>query len=212
MKKGSLFVVSAPSGCGKGTILGEVFKENNAYYSVSCTTRSPREGEKDGVHYHFITKETFKDLISDDGFLEYAQYSDNFYGTPKAPVVEKLSQGIDVILEIEPQGAFQVKKSCDFANLIFILPPSVGELKRRLNKRGTEKQEVIQKRVDAAAKEIEASVDYDFVIMNDDLDPAIADFKSIIEYVKSGNAKENSKFSPKNENIKQMIKGVLENA
>ena len=155
INKGKLYVVSAPSGCGKGTILSEVLKNNdNLFYSVSATTRCPRDGEEDGVNYYFLSVEDFKKQIENGGMLEYAQFCDNYYGTPKQKVLDKLNKGIDVILEIETNGAMQIKKAMSEAILIFILPPSVSELRRRLNKRGTEKQDIIDKRVNEAEAEI----------------------------------------------------------
>ena len=202
MNKGKLFVVSAPSGCGKGTILSEVLKKNkNLFYSVSATTRTPRDGEIDGVNYYFLSKEEFKSKIDNGSMIEYAQYCDNFYGTPKEKVVEKLEQGIDVILEIETNGAMQVKRAMPEAVLIFILPPSVFELRRRLNKRGTEEQDVIDKRVKEAEDEILKAHNYDYIIMNDELDKAIEDFEAILMA---------SKLTY--ENNKNMIEEVLKNA
>ena len=202
MNKGKLFVVSAPSGCGKGTILAEVLKNNqNLFYSVSATTRSPREGEIDGVNYYFLTESEFKHEIDNDGMLEYAEFCGNFYGTPKKKVIDKLEQGIDVILEIETIGAMQIKKAMDDAILIFILPPSVYELRRRLNKRGTEEQDVIDKRLKEAVDEIQRAHNYDYVMMNDELDKAIEDFESILKASKLTN-----------ENNKNMIEEVLKNA
>ena len=202
MNKGKLFVVSAPSGCGKGTILFEVLNNNkNLFYSVSATTRAPREGEIDGVNYYFLSKDEFKREINNGGMLEYAQYCDNFYGTPKKKVVEKLEQGIDVILEIETNGAMQVKGVMPEAVLIFILPPSVLELRRRLNKRGTEEESVIEKRVKEAKDEIRRAFNYDYIIMNDELDKAIEDFEAVLKA---------SKLTK--ENNKNMIEEVLKNA
>ena len=202
MNKGKLFVVSAPSGCGKGTILLEVLNKNkNLFYSVSATTRTPREGEIDGVNYYFLSKDEFKREIDNGGMLEYAQYCDNFYGTPKKKVVEKLEQGIDVILEIETKGAMQVKGVMPEAVLIFILPPSVLELRRRLNKRGTEEESVIEKRVKEAEDEIRRAFNYDYIIMNDELDKAIEDFEAVLKA---------SKLTK--ENNKNMIEEVLKNA
>ena len=202
MNKGKLFVVSAPSGCGKGTILFEVLNKNkNLFYSVSATTRAPREGEIDGVNYYFLSKDEFKMEIDNGGMLEYAQYCDNFYGTPKKKVVEKLEQGIDVILEIETKGAMQVKGVMPEAVLIFILPPSVLELRRRLNKRGTEEESVIEKRVKEAEDEIRRAFNYDYIIMNDELDKAIEDFEAVLKA---------SKLTK--ENNKNMIEEVLRNA
>lgn len=181
MSRGLLIVVSAPSGCGKGTILEQVRKRHEFYYSVSATTRAPREGEKDGVSYHFMTKEGFEKLVSDNGVLEYASYCDNYYGTPRGPVEEMLAAGKDVVLEIEVKGAMQVKEKCPEAVLIFILPPSVDTLRHRLNKRKTETEEVIEKRVAEAAGEIAQSVNYDYVVVNDDLDEAVENFLTVIK-------------------------------
>lgn len=180
MNRGLLFVVSAPSGCGKGTILSEVLKDDKFFYSVSSTTRSPRDGEIDGVNYNFKTCEQFEQLIASDGMLEYARYCDNYYGTEKAPVEKKRLEGKNVILEIEVQGAMQVKKNCPEAILIFILPPSVSELERRLRKRGTETDEVIAQRVSKAAEEITQAKKYDYIVVNAALEKAVEDFKAII--------------------------------
>lgn len=181
MGKGLLIVVSAPSGCGKGTILSEVLKNDSFFYSVSATTRAPREGEVNGVNYHFLTKEKFEELIASDGMLEYAQYCGNYYGTPRKAVFDKLEEGKDVILEIEVQGAMKIKERCPEAMFVFILPPSLGTLKERLLKRGTETMEVIEKRVGEAAREIEAAYKYDYVIVNDDLQTAVDDFITAVK-------------------------------
>lgn len=180
MSKGLLLVVSAPSGCGKGTILAEILQDPNYYYSISATTRAPREGEQDGVNYHFITKAEFETRISRNGMLEHASYCDNYYGTPRKEVEEMLESGRDVILEIEVQGAMQIKKVCPEAVFIFIAPPSIGELERRLKKRGTETEEVIMQRVSEAAGEIRFADQYNYVVVNGDLDQAIADFKTVV--------------------------------
>ena len=201
-ERGTLFVISAPSGCGKGTILEEVFKRvDNLFFSVSATTRSPRPGEIDGVNYYFKTVDEFKEMVDNDGVLEYAQFCGNYYGTPKAAVLEKLSQGIDVVLEIETQGAMNIKKSYPEAVLIFILPPSVKELERRLKNRGTETDEVIAKRVGEASGEINKAYNYDFVLVNDELELAIENF---IHILKSHRFKIN--------NNKNTIDEVLKNA
>ncbi len=201
MNKGLLFVVSAPSGCGKGTILAEILKDEKFYYSVSSTTRAPREGEIDGVSYNFLTNEQFKKLIDSDGMLEYAQYCDNYYGTPKEMVEQKRLEGKNVILEIEVQGAMQVKKNCSDAILIFVMPPSVSELERRLKKRGTEADEVIAKRVSKAVEEIPFAHQYDYAVVNGELEKAIEDFKSIVS------AEEHKAVY-----VKDFINEVLENA
>lgn len=206
-----LIVVSAPSGCGKGTILREVFKNREVYYSVSCTTRPPRVEDKEGVTYYFLTAEEFEKKIEEKGFFEYAKFSDNYYGTPVEPVEENLAAGRDVVLEIETQGAFQVKKLRPDAVLIFILPPAIRELDRRLRKRNTETEEVILKRVSQAEGEIEKACKYDFVIMNDELETAIEDFNTVLNAVKN-NDDSADRFRPENTDIKNMIRGVLDNA
>lgn len=178
--KGLLLVVSAPSGCGKGTILGEILKDDSFYYSISATTRAPREGEQDGVNYHFITKEEFKQRIAQGGMLEYAQYCGNYYGTPKKEVEQMRDAGRDVILEIEVEGAMKVRVLCPDAVFLFIAPPSVEELRRRLNKRGTEAAEVIEERVSQAARELSYADRYDYIIVNGELEKAIQDFRTVV--------------------------------
>lgn len=209
--KAKLFVVSAPSGCGKGTILAEVFKEREVYYSVSCTTRKPREGEENGVQYFFVDNEKFDKMIEQGEFLEYAKFASNSYGTPVAPVKEHLEKGVDVVLEIETKGAFQVKKAMPDAVLVFILPPSVKELDRRLHKRATETDEVIAERISQAVGEIEKSYEYDYVIMNDELETAVDDFNAVFESAKRED-KAADRFRPDDENTKNMIDEVLKNA
>ena len=209
--KAKLFVVSAPSGCGKGTILAEVFKEKEVYYSVSCTTRKARDGEVDGVHYNFIDDKKFEEMIKNNEFLEYAGFVGNYYGTPKAKVEEMLDKGIDVILEIETQGAFQVKEAMPDSVLLFILPPSVKEIERRLNKRGTESQDVIAKRVSQAKGEIEKAYKYDYVIMNDALEDAVQDFNTVFESAKNDDSNADI-FKASNRNTIKMIDEVLKNA
>jgi len=201
LNRGLLIVVSAPSGCGKGTLLAEILKDKDYYYSVSATTRSPREGEVDGFNYHFATREEFEDLIKSDGMLEYAQYCGNYYGTPKKEVEKKLSEGKNVILEIEVQGAMQVKEIAPEGVFVFILPPSVSELKKRLLKRGTEEISLIEKRVSEAVGEIKYAEKYDYVIVNDDLSKAVDDFKTVISAEKM-----------RTKNSKEIIDEVLKNA
>ena len=202
MNKGMLYVVSAPSGCGKGTILTEVFKNcKNVFYSISATTRAPREGEVDGVNYYFITRDEFEALIESGGMLEYAEYCGNMYGTPLKKVEEKLEAGFDVILEIETRGAKLVKEKMPEATPIFILPPSVKELRRRLLKRGTESADVIEKRVSEAEREIREAYNYDYVMVNGELSVAISDFTAIIMAAKLEKSK-----------TKKLIDEVLENA
>ena len=180
MSKGRLIVFSAPSGCGKGTMLREILRDENFYISVSATTREPREGEVDGVDYHFISREEFQNLIDNNGMLEYAEYCDNLYGTPVKEVKEQLDKGRNVILEIEVKGAMKIRKLCPEALFIFVVPPSLKELDRRLRKRGTETEEVIIQRVKRAAEEIPYAVKYDYIIVNDGLEEAVEDFRSIV--------------------------------
>lgn len=201
MNKGILIVVSAPSGCGKGTILAEVMKDEKFYYSVSATTRSPRPGETDGVNYHFLGREQFEELIKTGGMLEYAEYCGNYYGTPRDKVLEKINEGKNVILEIEVQGAMQIREKCPEAVFVFIAPPSVAELRNRLEKRGTETPEVINQRVSEAAQEISFAYRYDYVVVNNILEDAVNDFISVIRAEEL-----------KAENQKNIIDEVLKNA
>lgn len=180
-RKGLLLVVSGPSGCGKGTVLGEVFaRQPDTYYSVSATTRSPRPGEVDGVQYHFLTKEEFEEKIAAGQMLEYAQYAGNYYGTPAQAVDEKLAQGKNVVLEIEVQGAKQVKLRRPDAVMIFIMPPSMKELRRRLTQRGTEAQEVVERRLETARQEMPQAKDYDYIVFNDTVEEAAQDVCAIL--------------------------------
>jgi guanylate kinase len=181
MNKGSLFVITGPSGAGKGTVLKEVIKSlNRLYFSVSANTRKPREGEVDGVHYHFLTKERFEELISADRFLEYAQYAENYYGTPLDPVLDQLEQGNDVILEIELQGALQVKKRMPQAVLVFIAPPSFEELEDRLRGRGTESEEVILRRLAIARQECANMDQFRYIVVNDEVADAADRLRAVI--------------------------------
>ena len=163
------------------------------------------------MHYHFWTEEKFNRLVKKNGFLEHAGFTDNQYGTPEQPVLDNLAKGRDVILEIETNGAFQVKEKRPDAVSVFILPPSIGELRRRLYKRGTEPPEKIEKRVSRAAGEIALSPKYDFVMMNDDLDDAVRDFLTIYNAAKTDDSSAD-RFRPCNEEITNMINEVLENA
>lgn len=180
MKKGLLIVVSAPSGCGKGTILKQILKDEKYYYSVSATTRKPREGEIDGVHYCFLNHEQFENLIAENAFLEHASYCGNYYGTLRKPIEENLANGRHVILEIEVNGAMQIRKLCPEAKFIFIAPPSLDAVKKRLEHRGTESAEVIAQRLQQAEQELCYKNQYDYCIINDILKEAIADFESVI--------------------------------
>lgn len=181
MTKGKLFVVSGPSGAGKGTICKEILeKDRNLRLSVSMTTRNPREGEIDGVHYHFADHETFEALIAEDGFVEYANVYGNFYGTPKKQVMKWLEEGSNVILEIDVQGALQIKKSYPEGVFIFILPPSIEELKKRILGRGSETEETMGRRLGAALKEISSIDEYDYRVINENLCTAIDRVQAIM--------------------------------
>lgn len=180
MKKGLLIVVSGPSGCGKGTILGSITDKLGISYSVSATTRGMRDGEADGVNYHYMTKERFEQLIAEDKVLEYTTYCGNYYGTLRDEVDSRREQGQDVLLEIEVEGAANVRRLCPDAISIFIAPPSVQELERRLRKRGTETEEVIAERVAQAEREIRCASEYDYIIINGELEKAVNDVASVI--------------------------------
>ena len=178
---GELFIISGPSGAGKGTICKHLLEDaTNMVLSVSATTRAPREGEVHGESYFFIDKETFVARIEEGGFLEYAEVFDNYYGTPKENVVEKLEQGIDVVLEIDIQGAKKVKETYPEGIFIFILPPSLKELRRRLIGRRTDTMEVIEKRLAKSLDEIREIHSYDYFVVNDDLDIAVAEVEAIV--------------------------------
>lgn len=182
MAKGILFVVSAPAGCGKDTILEKALaKDINLCYSVSATTRAMRPGETEGISYYFKTREEFEKMIEGGELLEHTEYCGNYYGTPKETVEETLECGKNVVLKIEIEGAGNVKKLVPEAVLIFILPPSMGELSRRLHKRGTEDEKTIAERLKQAETEIACADNYDYVIVNGDLDEAVTDFVSVIK-------------------------------
>ena len=179
-KKGRLYVISGPSGTGKGTICGELLKEIGNEFSVSMTTREPREGEVHGKDYYFVTREVFLENIEAGNFLEHATVFDNFYGTPKDMVLNRLEKGRNVILDIDVQGGLQVKRAMPEAVLIFILPPSLAELRRRLEGRGTETAEKVERRLSQALNEIKLIGEYDYYIVNDKIDEAAELAKSII--------------------------------
>ncbi|MBQ0078759.1 MAG: guanylate kinase [Eubacterium sp.] len=182
MAKGKLFVISGPSGTGKGTIINEILKANDDIrLSISMTTRQPREGEQHGVQYFFATREEFEALIAEDGFIEYADVYGNYYGTPKKAVNDWMESGQDVLLEIDVQGAIQVKEKFPEAILLFILPPSLIVLRARLEGRRTDTQEVINKRMANAAKEIALVGHYDYAVVNNKLEVAVEEAVAIIK-------------------------------
>lgn len=200
MDKGLLVVVSGPSGAGKGTVMGRLITGGGYALSVSATTRSPREGEKDGINYFFKTRDEFEKMIADNEFLEYAEFCGNYYGTP-APYVQKmLDEGKNVILEIEVKGAFQVKERCPEAVLVFLAPPSIKELESRLVGRGTETADVIEKRLARALEELDLIDNYDYIVVNDDIDEAVSDIRSIV--------RAEHRKTARNTDIKNTLKGV----
>lgn len=200
MDKGLLVVVSGPSGAGKGTVMSRLITGGGYALSVSATTRSPREGEKDGINYFFKTRDEFEKMIADNEFLEYAEFCGNYYGTPAPYVQTMLDEGKNVILEIEVKGAFQVKERCPEAVLVFLAPPSIKELESRLVGRGTETADVIEKRLARALEELDLIDNYDYVVVNDDIDEAVSDIRSIVRAERRKTAR--------NTDIKNTLKGV----
>ncbi len=180
---GQIIVISAPSGAGKGTIIKKLLENNSKdrWLSVSATSRKPRTGEKEGVNYYFITEDEFKNKIKEEYFLEYTNYAGNYYGTPKEYIREKINKGIDVILEIEIEGATNIKKLIPEALFIFIMPPSLKELVKRLKGRGTETNDKIIKRFNAAYREVNEVTKYNYVVVNDEIDTAVDKIESIIK-------------------------------
>lgn len=201
-KKGLLIVISGPSGCGKGTLIkGLMQGDKNIKYSVSATTRKPRPGEVDGESYFFVTKQAFEKEIASGGMLEYAEYCDNYYGTPKSYVDKCLEKGNDIILEIEVVGACKLMQQGVKAVYIFVVPPSLSELRARLEGRKTETQDVVEKRLAQAIREIPLAEKYDYIVINDIVDDGIERLKSIIISEKC-----------KTENMNNIIEEVLKNA
>lgn len=180
--RGILLVLSGFSGSGKGTVVKEVMKKYSDTYalSISATSRQPRPGERDGIEYFFKTREEFEEMIAKDELVEYAQYVENYYGTPKAYVEEQLAAGKDVILEIEIQGALKIKKKFPDTLLLFMTPPSADELKDRLVGRGTESMDVVESRLARAVEEAQGIEEYDYLIVNDDLDECVERFHHIV--------------------------------
>ncbi|MBB1488379.1 guanylate kinase [Oceanospirillum sediminis] len=181
MSQGTLYILSAPSGAGKSSLVSALLDQTDAIkVSVSHTTRAPRPGEKDGVNYNFVSVDQFKALIADNAFLEHAEVFGNFYGTSRLWLEDQLSQGIDIILEIDWQGAQQVRKLMPETAGIFILPPSREELQKRLDNRGQDSAEIIAGRMAEAISEMSHYNEYDYVIINDDFDQALAELKAVI--------------------------------
>ena len=201
MAKGVLLIISGPSGSGKGTIVEQLVSELGYCVSISATTRNPRPNEKDGIHYFFKTKEKFEKMIDNGELLEHAAFCGNYYGTPKKYVEEQLESGKNIILEIEVQGALQVKKKYNDAVLIFTMPPTLTELRRRLEFRGTETKEVIDARINRAEEELEFLQDYDYIVINDTVDEAVKDVDCIVKA-------ERMKCS-RNPELKNKFKGVV---
>ena len=182
MSKGNLFIVTGPSGAGKGTVLGRLLPTmEQLQYSVSATTRAPREGEEDGVNYYFLNRNDFLNMVDRGELLEYAEYVGNFYGTPAGPVDECLEKGVDVILEIEVQGALTVKNKRPDAKLVFIIPPTFADLELRLRSRGSESDEVIAKRLEKAKEEYSMANHYDYIVCNGEVEQAVDELRSIIK-------------------------------
>lgn len=180
-ERGQLIVLSGPSGVGKSTVIAELFAQrSNIYFSVSYTTRQPRVGEQNGVNYNFVSREEFERMIADDELLEYAEYVDNYYGTSMKLIQEKLDAGIDVLLDIEVQGAAKVRARCPDALFIFIIPPSFEELSRRLHRRNTDSEEVIAGRLAKARQEFREIPKYDYLVINDKVANAVHEIEAIL--------------------------------
>ena len=180
-ERGQLIVLSGPSGVGKSTVIAELFSQrSNIYFSVSYTTRQPRVGEQDGVNYNFVSREEFERMIADDELLEYAEYVDNYYGTSIKLIREKLDAGIDVLLDIEVQGAAKVRERCPDALFIFIIPPSFEELSRRLHRRNTDSEDVIAGRLAKARQEFREIPKYDYLVINDKVANAVHEIEAIL--------------------------------
>lgn len=206
--KGLLLVISGFSGAGKGTVVKRLLEQHNDYaLSISATTRSPREGEQDGREYFFKSKEEFKKMIEASELIEYARYVDNYYGTPKAYVEEQLKEGKNVILEIEIQGALNIKSMFSDAVLLFIMPPSAKELERRLVGRGTEDEATIRARLSRASEEAQGVENYNYIVINDDVDACVETIDSIVKSEKRKAANNINLINNIKEELKAYSKG-----
>lgn len=186
MSKGKLIVISAPSGCGKSTVVHALMElRPNLRFSISATTRKPRIGEVDGKDYFFVSREKFMEMVERDEFLEHAIYVDNCYGTPRKALDDMLEKGLDVILDIDVQGAFQIREKRPDALMVFLLPPSFEDLEKRLVSRGKDSMEVIRNRLVAAREECRMAEKFDYRIVNDDVNRAVSEFSSIIDKEKN---------------------------
>ena len=182
MKRGKLMVISGPSGCGKSTVIGKMMAgRENVEFSVSATTRSPRPGEREGVDYFFVSRERFDEMLQNDELLEHAEFVGNCYGTPKSQVCQRLESGVSVILDIEVQGAAQVKQKLPEAVTVFLAPPGLDALEHRLRGRGTESEETIRARLETARREMALAPTYDYTVINDDPDRASRELGAILD-------------------------------
>lgn len=206
--KGILIVLSGFSGAGKGTLVKRLLETHNEYaLSISMTTRAPREGEQEGVHYFYTDREHFEEKIAQNGLIEYAEYCGNYYGTPRAYVEEQLAAGKNVILEIEIQGALKIKELFPESLLLFVTPPTAAELERRLKGRGTETDEVIAKRLSRASEESEGIEAYDYIVVNDDLETCVEELHQIVKAARRAPIRVEAFIKEIREELKGFVKG-----